>query len=71
MRIWLGARRPPVLCGWLQAEFEVPAIPIRDLGFLGAGDEEFFRSARANADVVMTKDRDFADSSCACPAGRG
>ena len=61
MRLWLDAQLSPALCGWLEAEFDLSATPVRDLGLLNAEDQEIFLSAREGADVVMTKDRDFVE----------
>jgi len=41
--------------------FDVEAGAVRDVGLLGAEDSEIFERARAEADVVLTKDRDFVD----------
>ena len=59
MKIWLDAQLPPASCGWLRAEFDLDAVPVRDLSLLRADDQEIFLEARGKADVVMTKDRDF------------
>ena len=59
MKIWLDAQLPPALCGWLKAEFDLDAVPVRDLSLLQADDQDIFLEARGKADVVMTKDRDF------------
>ena len=61
MRLWLDAQLSPALCGWLEAEFGLTATPVRDLGLLHAEDQEIFLSAREEADVVLTKDRDFVE----------
>ena len=59
MRLWLDAQLSPSLCGWLREEFQLEAVPVRDVKLLQAADEEIFLAARTQADVVMTKDRDF------------
>lgn len=59
MKIWLDAQLPPGLSGWLRVEFDLDAVPVRDLSLLQAEDQEIFLEAREKADVVMTKDRDF------------
>ena len=61
MRLWLDAQLSPALCPWLRQMFDLEAIPIRDVGLLEAEDPDIFERARAEADVVMTKDRDFVD----------
>jgi len=59
--LWLDAQLSPALCGWLNEEFDLEAVAVRDLGLLRGRDAEIFMAARENADVVMTKDRDFVD----------
>lgn len=59
MRLWLDAQLSPALCGWLRDEFQLEATPVRDLGLLEAVDQDIFLAARNQADIVMTKDRDF------------
>jgi len=59
VKIWLDAQLPPGLSGWLRVEFDLDAVPVRDLSLLQAEDQEIFLEAREKADVVMTKDRDF------------
>ena len=61
MTIWLDAHLPPALCDWLRETFGIEAIHVRDLGLVGAQDEEIFAAAREADAVVMTKDRDFVD----------
>jgi predicted nuclease of predicted toxin-antitoxin system len=61
VKIWLDAQLSPALCPWLEAEFEVEAVAVRDLDLLNAEDPEIFMAARKGADVVMTKDRDFVE----------
>lgn len=61
MRLWLDAHLSPALCVWLRSSFALEAVAVRDLGLAGAEDPEIFERARAQTDVVMTKDRDFVD----------
>lgn len=61
MKIWLDAQLSPALCPWLESEFGVEAVAVRDLGLLDAEDPEIFMAARQDADVVMTKDSDFVE----------
>lgn len=61
MRLWLDAHLPPALCGWLQAEFGIEAVAIRELGLVESEDPDIFTAAREQTDVVMTKDRDFVE----------
>jgi len=55
----LDVQLSPALCGWLRAEFDLEAVAVRDFDLLQASDQEIFLAARGEADVVMTKDRDF------------
>ena len=43
---------------WLNQQFGVDAVAVRDLGMLQAKDGDIFK-ARAAGAVVVTKDRDF------------
>jgi len=61
VKIWLDAQLSPALCAWLETEFGVEAMAVRDLDLLKAEDPEIFMAAREAADVVMTKDRDFVE----------
>lgn len=61
MKFWLDAQLPPALCPWLESEFGVEVVAVRDLGLLEADDPEIFMAARQDADVVMTKDSDFVE----------
>jgi predicted nuclease of predicted toxin-antitoxin system len=56
------AGRPsvPGIARWLSETFAVTAWPVRELGLRGAEDEQIFFEARKTADVVVTKDVDFA-----------
>ena len=59
-RVWIDAQLPPALARWLAREQGVDAVHVDDAGFLGAGDPEIFRAARAGgAAAVVTKDDDF------------
>lgn len=59
--LWIDAQLSPAVAVWLNANFEVEAFALRDLGLRDAEDAEIFQAAkRANA-VVITKDRDFVD----------
>jgi len=61
VRLWLDAHLPPALCAWLRAEFEIEAVAVRDLGLAESEDPDIFAAARAQTDVMMTKDRDFVE----------
>ena len=59
MTIWLDAHLSPAVARWLTQTFSLTALPVRDVGFRDAEDEESFFAARKSADIVMTKDADF------------
>jgi len=53
------AQLPPALAGWLQDQFDVTVVHIRDIGLRDASDKEIFEAARSASAIVMTKDSDF------------
>jgi predicted nuclease of predicted toxin-antitoxin system len=57
--LWLDAQVSPTLRPWLQREFKLKAIPVRDLGLREAEDSRIFDDARRAKAVVLTKDEDF------------
>lgn len=59
MIIWVDAQLSPSLAKWVQQEFQIDAIAVRELGLREASDQEIFAAARKEAIVVMTKDADF------------
>ena len=59
MILWVDAHVSPKLCPWMRREFEVRAVPVRDLGLREAEDAEIFAKARQAKAVVLTKDEDF------------
>jgi len=61
MTVWLDAQLSPRLARWLAETFSVTAIPVREAGFRNAEDDEIFLAARKSADIVITKDGDFAE----------
>lgn len=61
MKIWIDAQLSPALAAWMSSNFDVEAIPVRDLGMRDSEDPEIFRAACDAQAVVMTKDRDFLD----------
>lgn len=64
MKIWIDAQLPPILAIWLNDNFEVEAIALRELGLRDAKDVEIFEAARAANVTIMTKDSDFVDLVC-------
>jgi len=59
MKLWLDAHLPPSLAGWLNGEFDVEAVAVRDLGLRDATDGTIHDSAREADAVIVTKDADF------------
>jgi predicted nuclease of predicted toxin-antitoxin system len=64
MKIWIYAQLPPTLANWLNTNFEVEAISLKELGLRDAKDTEIFEVARQSNAVIMTKDSDFIDLVC-------
>ena len=61
MIVWLDAQLSPRLARWLTDQFQINAVPVRDLGLRDADDDTIYRSAAQSGAVVVTKDRDFVD----------
>lgn len=59
MIIWIDAQLSPAIAVWINANFSVQAIAVRDLDLRDAEDEEIFLEAKNANAVVMTKDNDF------------
>lgn len=59
MTIWIDAQLSPAIAIWINANFSVEAIAVRDLGLRDAEDEEIFLEAKNANAIVMTKDSDF------------
>lgn len=59
MTIWIDAQLSPAIAGWINENFSVQAIAIRNLGLRDAEDEEIFLEAKNANVIVMTKDSDF------------
>ena len=59
MEIWIDAQLSPAIAFWIENNFAVKAVALRDLGLRDAEDEEIFRAAQKANVVVMTKDSDF------------
>ena len=64
MNIWVDAQLPPILAQWINNNFDVKAVALRDLGLRDAKDIEIFEAARVVNVVLMTKDSDFIDLVC-------
>ncbi|HKR23529.1 MAG TPA: DUF5615 family PIN-like protein [Pyrinomonadaceae bacterium] len=59
MRIWIDAQMSPAIATWINSNYAVSAVAIRDLGLRDAEDKEIFEAAKQQNAVVMTKDSDF------------
>ena len=59
MTIWVDAQLSPRLARWNADNFQVEAMPLRDLGLRDAEDEEIFAAARIAGAIILTKDSDF------------
>ena len=59
MEIWIDAQLSPAIAFWIENNFNVKAVALRDLGLRDAEDEEIFLAAKKANAVVMTKDSDF------------
>ena len=64
MKIWIDALLPPTLANWLNRNFDVEAISLKELGLRDAKDTEIFEAASQSNAVIMTKDSDFIDLVC-------
>ena len=59
MEIWIDAQLSPAIAAWIENNFKVKAVALRDLGLRDAEDVEIFLAAKNANVVVMTKDSDF------------
>ena len=59
MTVWRDAHLSPGIARWLSQTFGVTALPVRELGWRGAEDDQIFFAARTAAAVVITKETDF------------
>ncbi len=59
MTIWIDAQLSPAIAIWINQNFAVKAVAVRDLNLRDAEDEENFLAAKKANAVVMTKDSDF------------
>jgi len=59
MKLWLDAQLSPVMARWLNQQFGIDALAVRDIGLLQAKDRDIFFKAREAGAVLVTKDRDF------------
>ena len=59
MTIWIDAQLPPAIATWINQNFPVDAVALRDIGLRDAEDEEIFAAAKSAGVAVITKDSDF------------
>ncbi len=59
MTIWIDAQLSPALANWIEKNFSVKAIAVREKGLRESTDREIFITAKQASVVVMTKDSDF------------
>ncbi len=59
MTIWIDAQMSPAIAAWVNSNFAMSAVAIRDLGLRDAKDKEIFHAAKRENVSVMTKDSDF------------
>lgn len=59
MIYWIDAQLSPALAPWLNANFDLSALALRDIGLRDANDREIFLAARRAGATVITKDSDF------------
>ena len=61
MTLWLDAQLPPQLVIWIQQNFAIDAVALRDIGLRDATDNVIFDAAiKANA-ILVSKDSDFVE----------
>ena len=63
MTIWLDNNLSPALARWIAATFALSCQSIREVGLARAVDRDVFEAARGRAQILVTKDRDFAELS--------
>lgn len=61
MIIWIDAQLSPDVSKWIQKEFSIACIHVREIGLLKAKDEEIFFRAREQNAIVLIKDIDFVN----------
>ena len=60
MTLWIDAQLSPAIASWISSQYDVLAIPLRNLALQHASDRVVFLAARNAGAIVMTKDSDFA-----------
>lgn len=59
MKILIDAQLSPYLAKWIEKEFNIESVAVRDIGLRNATDKEIFFTARKYNSIVITKDIDF------------
>ncbi len=59
MTIWIDAQLSPAIAFWVENNFDVQAVALRDLRLRDAEDLEIFNEAKKANAIMMTKDSDF------------
>ena len=59
MTIWIDAQLSPIIATWINKNFAVRTLALRELGLRDATDRDIFLAARRESVIVMTKDGDF------------
>jgi predicted nuclease of predicted toxin-antitoxin system len=57
--IWIDAQLSPSIASWIEHNFPVESVALRDIGLRDSEDEDIFKAARSAGAVIMTKDADF------------
>ena len=61
MTLWLDAQLPPQLAGWIEANLQMKAVAVRDLGLRDSSDRDIFEAARVANAILISKDSDFVE----------
>lgn len=59
--IWIDAHLSPAIATWINNQFDVTALALRDIGLRDAEDLEIFEAAKVQDVIFLTKDSDFVD----------
>ena len=60
MKVWLDAQLSPLLADWINENFNVSCMAVRELGLRDAPDIQIFLEAKKSEAIVITKDIDFS-----------
>lgn len=59
MNIWLDANISPQIANWINNNFNLKAMQIRELGLSKSSDLDIFNLAKSQNIIFVTKDKDF------------